>query len=433
MGGFLLQRNRLSAWALALALASMLAFAAPALAAEPEAVIESPKAGALETARQGEAFTLKVTGLELFGLVATGKPAWLEVQKISPQEWTLSGTPTAAETGQTLTLEPSNNEPKVGAAVPIELVVHAALAKIEAPATINGTVGKAIKAVTIKGTDLASLKSKEPLPEGLKLTAGAERETEWTITGTPKAPLAGAVIALEAENSEHELTSAEVSITVHEAAPTLEGPATETSIAGSPIAPIVLKGSNLAELSAVELPSGLILTQVSETQWTITGTPTTAKAATTVELTGINKEKEPGTALKVTWTVEAPAKATETPAPGPTTTTPPIASAGRLGTVPTQKLGTQLLASFLCEVTSCKVSISATITAGKTKLKIHSARTQIAQGKKVQIPLKLSKQQRQLISAALRKHKKVTAALSARIDSSVGMQSTKALTITIKR
>ena len=59
--------------------------------------------------------------------------------------------------------------------------------------------------------------------------------------------------------------------------------------------------------------------------------------------------------------------------------------------------------------------------------------TQIAQGKKVRIPLKLTKKQMRTIAAALKKHKKVTAALSASINSSVGLQVTKALVVTVKR
>jgi hypothetical protein len=77
--------------------------------------------------------------------------------------------------------------------------------------------------------------------------------------------------------------------------------------------------------------------------------------------------------------------------------------------------------------------VTATITAGKKKFKIHSARTSITQGQKPKIPLKLSKAQQALLVAALKKHKKVSAALSASINSSVGLQVTKALTIAIKR
>ncbi len=101
--------------------------------------------------------------------------------------------------------------------------------------------------------------------------------------------------------------------------------------------------------------------------------------------------------------------------------------------MPTQKRGRELWASFLCEVASCKVQVMATITAGKTKFKLHSVRTPIAQGKKMRIALKLSKKQQALITAALKKRKKVTAAMSASIDSSVGRQVTKALVVTVKR
>ena len=138
------------------------------------------------------------------------------------------------------------------------------------------------------------------------------------------------------------------------------------------------------------------------------------------------------------WTVKEPEAVA---GPPPSTTPPPsspppaptVVSAGRLGTLPVQKPGKSLTASFLCEVAECKVQVTATITAGKKRFKIHSARTPIAQGQKVKIALKLSKTQRALLLETLKKHKKVAAALAASIDSSAGFQVTKALTIAIKR
>ena len=112
---------------------------------------------------------------------------------------------------------------------------------------------------------------------------------------------------------------------------------------------------------------------------------------------------------------------------------PSVASAGKLSTVPTQKPSKSLMASFLCEVAACRVVLSATVTAGKSKFKIRSSPTSIKAGQKAKIAMKLSKKQQALIAATLKKHGKVTAAVAASIESTVGLQTTKSLAIAVRR
>jgi len=226
--------------------------------------------------------------------------------------------------------------------------------------------------------------------------------------------------------------------------PTITSPGPQTSTVNQ-TKTIVVTGTNLHSLTAKNLPAGVPQpTEVKENEWKIEGAPKTAETAT-ITLEAENAEGKAGTQVTFTWTVnisvdanpgppenvETPAKPPEAPSK-PSEPAPKVTSAGRLGTMPIQKPGRQLVASFLCEVQSCTVTISGVITAGKKKFKVHSAATKIAQGKKVQIPLKLSKSQRAVITAALKKHKKVLAALSATIHSSVGYQVTKALSVSVK-
>ena len=84
---------------------------------------------------------------------------------------------------------------------------------------------------------------------------------------------------------------AEIKRTVTEAAPTIKKPADQTSTAGTPISTVFIKGTGLFSLASKELPAGLVLTKVTDKEWTITGTPTTPKGAATVTLEAKNKEE----------------------------------------------------------------------------------------------------------------------------------------------
>jgi hypothetical protein len=313
-----------------------------------------------------------------------------------------------------------------------------------APSPQSSVVGTPITPVTVKGTELARVTAKA-LPAGLNLSASAAHpETEWEITGTPEVAKA-AKVTLEAENSAKEhATPIEFEWTVApEAVPTFApAPSAQSSVVGTSITPVVITGTKLSRVTATALPTGLVLSASAshpETEWEITGTPEAAQAATKVTLEATNHEKGGHATIEFEWTVKAPEAAkpptVETPAK-PTETLPPtvkIPSAGRLGTVPLQKPGKSLMASFLCEVTTCQVQLLATLTVGKSKLKLHSARRMIKQGQKGKIALALTKKQQALIAAALKKHKKVTASLTATIQSTVGAQVTKPLIVTVKQ
>jgi hypothetical protein len=319
------------------------------------------------------------------------------------------------------------------------------LPTIEQPAEQVSTTGVSVTTVVVKGTGLATLSAKE-LPDGLDLKASTTNpETEWEITGTPTTAKAATTVTLEASNKEEgPATTIAFEWTVDQGPPTLEEPAAQTGTAGVPIATLLIKGTGLEELTANELPVGLALTPISEGAWTITGTPTTPKAATTVTLEASNKAEATKQTTTFKWTIgeaavpasppvnSTPAPAPETPSPAPTPIAK-VASAGRLGTVPTQKPGKSLTASFLCEVAACRVVLAATVTAGKSRFKIHSSPTSIKQGQKAKIALKLSKKQQALIAATLKKHRKVSAAVVASIESTVGLQTTKSLTISVSR
>ncbi len=409
---------------------------------EPSPTIEPP---GNQTSVVGKHATLIVKGTNLSSLTAKNLPAGFSAPtKVGggETEWKIEGTPTTVE-APTVTLEATNKEGGPATPVTFKWTINTpeALPTIEAEPEQFATVG-APATLIVKGTNLSSLTAKN-LPAGLnapsKVGGG---ETEWKIEGTPTT-VEAPTVTLEAANKEGAAPAGgpvTFAWTI-EAAPTIMAPPNQTSTVGAAITAVAVKGTNLALLTPIELPAGLHLKQASETEWTIEGTPTTAKAATKVVLEPTNKAGGKGASVTFEWTVNAapvPKKEAETPSkpiekPSEPPPTPKPTSAGRLGTVPVQKQGHELFASFLCEVSACRVTLNAVITAGKTKFKIHSPATTIPEGKKVRIPLKLSKKQRTTIATALKNRKKVTAAISASIDSSIGLQLTKALVITVKR
>jgi hypothetical protein len=438
----LLHRTRKTACASLLACVVLGVFAAGASAAAP--TFTEPIGGStIESHVEEEIALVHVKGTSLATLqasISAPLPEGLVLKPVEAEtEWVIEGKPKAAKPTTTVTLE-ATNEGKT-ATVSVEWIVREALPTLTAPPNETSTVDKPV-VVVVTGTNLDGLTAKG-LPAGVT-TLKKESPTEWKIEGTPSAARPLTNVTLEARHGEGEVASTasvEFKWAVSEAAPTIGAtPANQTSTVGTAITPVVVSGSNLFGLSAPALPAGLTLNKVGETEWKIEGAPTIAKAATEVTLEAVNKEGTPGPTVTFKWTVtaaqeppkiETPSKPPETPSKPPET--PKAVSAGRLGTMPTQKQGRELWASFLCEVASCKVQVMATITAGKAKFKLHSVRTPIAQGKKTRIALKLTKKQRALIAAALKKRKKVTAAMSASIDSSVGRQVTKALVVTVKR
>jgi Putative Ig domain len=366
-------------------------------------------------------------------------PEGLHINKVSASKFRIEGTPGKVETATVKLVAENAGGTETSPPVEFTWTVEAA-PTIEKPADQTTLVGQAITPLTIKGSNLATLEATEGLPAGLELKRVSP--TEGTIAGTPTVPGPAATVKLEGTNPAGGKATQTFLWRVIESAPTLARPADQSTPAGKAVA-VTLTGANLSVIEPEELPAGLELKKVTESEWLIVGTPTTVKAATVVTLKAKNKESTPLAApVTFSWTVsaaevpakkeaETPSKPPETPVKPPET--PKATSAGRLGTVPIQKQGRELFASFLCEVASCKVTITGAITAYKTKFKIHSVATAIAQGKKVRIALKLTKKQQTTVSAALKKHKKVTASLTASINSSVGMQVTKALLVTVKR
>jgi hypothetical protein len=324
--------------------------------------------------------------------------------------------------------------------------------EIEKPTNLHNFrshLGDEIEPVAIEGTELEEIKQ-SGLPSGLKLRKISP--DKWEIVGTPLEEVSEVLVILTAENAAKETYAREISWQVGEPLPEFVEPfpGPQTSTVGTEIAPVIVKALHAAlgvEVvnGAQSLPEGLKFGGVPghEGEWQITGRPKTpTPEPVTVELVAQSTEHEDAH-LRFKWTInaaptthetppklETPAKPPETPPPPPPTTIP---SAGRLGTLPVQKPGKSLTASFLCEVASCQVQVTATITAGKKKFKIHSARTPVAQGQKAKLALKLSRAQQGLVAAALKKHKRVSAALAASISSSVGFQVTKALVIAVKR
>jgi hypothetical protein len=377
-----------------------------------------------------------VKGSDLATVTAKELPAGLVISKVSESEWKIEGTPSTVSAVVTVTLEATNkatNAPGTATAT-LEWTVEAAPTLVK-PGDQNSTANVAITPIAVQGSDLATVTAKE-LPPGLKLRKVSE--VEWVIEGTPTAPEAISAVVLEAVNTAGG-ASAPVGFTwsIGESVPAIEKPANQASTTGTAITALIVKGSNLATLTANELPQGLALTKVSETEWMITGTPTTPKAATIVTLEASNKEKAQAVATAtLVWTIAetvVPVSPIITPTPVVPLPITKAASAGQLGTVPVQKPGTSLTASFRCEVAACRVVITATVTAGKSKFKIRSSPTSIKLGQKAKIAMKLSKKQQVLIAATLKKHKKVSASVAASIESTVGLQTTKSLAITVRR
>jgi Putative Ig domain len=194
-----------------------------------------------------------------------------------------------------------------------------------APVAQTSTVGTAIAPLVVEGMRMAELTAVE-LPAGLTLERISG--TEGRITGKPT-HAETVTVALHAKNTEGVEVSVTFGWTVEpEAAPTLVAPVAQTSTVGTPIAPVMVEGTHMAELTAQELPAGLTLERISGTEGRITGEPTHAETVT-VALHAKNTE---GVEVSVTfgWTVEAAAVVVIPPPPNPAPT-----AAGQLTVSPT--------------------------------------------------------------------------------------------------
>lgn len=115
-----------------------------------------------------------------------------------------------------------------------------------------------------------------------------------------------------------------------EAAATITKPADQVSTQSVAITPVKVTGTHIATLTAKELPAGLELVKVSESEWLIEGTPTTPKAATTVTL---EAKSHGGTGENTTlkWTVKE-SEAINKPADQVSTVSSPITPVAVTGT-----------------------------------------------------------------------------------------------------
>ncbi len=194
---------------------------------------------------------------------------------------------------------------------PLAEVSPAAEATVKPIPDQVAVVGKPFS-MTIEGTELHEVVATAGLPA--ELTLSKISETEWKISGEPTAAKSATKVDLEVKNNEEPPTtvSASFNLTVNEpeATPTIETPEDRTGVAGKTIAPIVIKGTNLAHVTATPgLPANLTLAPVggnSETEWEISGVPASAQGPTEIVLSTENKEKAAGQGTHFSLTVTEP-------------------------------------------------------------------------------------------------------------------------------
>ena len=259
----------------------------PALEAAPSVEPIGP-----QTATVGQAFAMKVKGTGLHVVRGkSGLPGELvpkEVPGSEEKEWEISGTPTAAKATTTVTLEVENGDGSAIVEPTFSLTVHAAAPSVEPIGPQTATVGQAF-AMKVKGTGLHVVRGKSGLPGELvpKEVPGSE-EKEWEISGTPTAAKATTTVTLEVENADGSaIVEPTFSLTVHAAAPSVEPIGPQTATVGQAFA-MKVKGTGLHVVRGKSgLPGELVPKEVpgsEEKEWEISGTPTAAKATTTVTL-----------------------------------------------------------------------------------------------------------------------------------------------------
>lgn len=261
---------------------------------------------------------LKISGTEIEGVTQAGLPEGLSAKVAGPSEVEITGTPAKKEVANVV-LHATNKE---GESAPVEFkwTVVEAPPTIEKPPDQKTVAGQAV-ALTVHGTNMASLSAGSSLPKGLTLKL--ESASEGRITGTPL-HAETVTVTLKAKNAEGSEATSEFNWIVEpETAPAIEEPPAQTSPVGKAITPLIVHGANMAELTAQSLPAGLSIELLSPSEGRITGTPTKAESVV-VKLTATNPE---GTEAAVTfkWTVEP----SPTPAPsGPTASGTPTVTPG---------------------------------------------------------------------------------------------------------
>ncbi len=146
------------------------------------------------------------------------------------------------------------------------------------------------------GSEMVTVKA-SGLPEGL--TAARASLTEWTVTGKPTKITAPTTVKVTAENALKEAAVTTFEWTVDG----INNPGSKTAIVGATVE-IPVTGVGLNELTVAKaLPLGLSLSKVSETEWKITGKPTTP-GEVKVEFQGKNAAKEALPAVEFAFTVD---------------------------------------------------------------------------------------------------------------------------------
>jgi hypothetical protein len=90
-------------------------------------------------------------------------------------------------------------------------------------------------------------------------------------------------------------------------------------------------------------------------------------------------------------------------------------SPGVLSAVAKQKVSPTLIVSFLCKAKSCRVTMTATVKAGKEHFSVKLKATTVKQGQKLKFKIALSKKQRRALERQLAKHKSGTASVVASV------------------
>ena len=268
--------------------------------AEPAPAITNP--GPQESP-VGTPLKLPIAGEHLHSLEAKPLPEGLALVETGAEAWAVEGTPTKPETVEVvLTGENEAKEPAEEQKFTWRIVEAAPT--IEKPAPQHSVVGVPITPVIVKGTHLATLEVPVGKPAGLELVK--KTETEWEIRGTPTTAEPEHEVVLAARNAENgPVATREFKWTVAGPPAELEPVPDQTTTAGTPVS-LAVTGRHMAFVTATSLPEGLALEQVSESEWRIVGTPTTAKGAVLVTLEAKNSEKLGGAARVFRWTITAP-------------------------------------------------------------------------------------------------------------------------------
>ena len=153
--------------------------------------------------------------------------------------------------------------------------------------------------------------TEENLPKGLTLKLLSP--TEAQVTGTPTQH-EEQTVTLNAKNKEGAEASTTFLWTVEaEALAAITKPVPQFAAAGSAIAPLIIAGERMHELTVEGLPKGLHLELKPEGEAVVTGTPTHAES-TTVTLHAKNREGAE-TTTTFEWTIEPEGAATITKPP----------------------------------------------------------------------------------------------------------------------